>query len=143
MNILIVFTGDHQQYQVPRRVRCPNRGGDQVHAEPAAHGGAGQLREGRQKSLRLPVNRRPDREVRGAPLRGLPELPVPGGHRQRQHPRDKVLTQSLGSPLTEVFRYMKICKNSPDGKQQCPDQDRYPWLTDTCGGNEPCADCVL
>ena len=90
MNILIVVTGDHQQYQVPRRVRCPDRGGHQVHAEPAAHGGAGQLREGRQKSLRLPVNRRPDGEVRGAPLRGLPELPVPGGHRQRQHPRDKV-----------------------------------------------------
>ena len=55
----------------------------------------------------------------------------------------RCVTQSLGSPLTEVFRYMKICKNSPDGRQQCPDQDRYPWLTDTCGGNDPCADCVL
>ena len=42
-----------------------------------------------------------------------------------------------------VSRYMTICKNSPEGRQTCPDGDRYPWLTDTCGGNDPCNDCVL
>jgi len=44
-------------------------------------------------------------------------------------------------------RYMKICthKAMPDGsdggQQNCPDPNRYPWLGDHCGGNEPCADC--
>ena len=79
MNILIVFTGDHQQYQVPRRVRCPNRGGDQVHAEPAANGGAGQLWEGRQESLWMSVNRGAVWQVCRQPLRRLSELQVWAG----------------------------------------------------------------
>jgi len=39
-------------------------------------------------------------------------------------------------------RYMTICKQSPGGRQTCPDEDRYPWLNDPCGGNEPCEDCM-
>jgi len=44
-------------------------------------------------------------------------------------------------------RYMKICSHkaaldgSDGGTQNCPEPDRYPWLGDHCGGNEPCQDC--
>merc|ERR1712223_899560 len=36
-------------------------------------------------------------------------------------------------------RYMHICGRKVDGsRQNCPDEDRYPWLRDPCGGNTPC-----
>ena len=46
----------------------------------------------------------------------------------------------------DLFRYMKICKflDDEDGNprpQICPDVGNYPWLDDTCGGNEPCKNC--
>jgi len=37
-------------------------------------------------------------------------------------------------------RYMHICGKYGDGaRQNCPDEARYPWLGDPCGGNLPCA----
>jgi len=37
-------------------------------------------------------------------------------------------------------RYMHICGKKADGsRQKCPDEARYPWLKDPCGGNLPCA----
>jgi len=42
-------------------------------------------------------------------------------------------------------RYMTICKykweNGGSVRQQCPEENNYPWLTENCGGNPPCADC--
>jgi len=42
-------------------------------------------------------------------------------------------------------RYMRICKykweNNKPVRQNCPEEDMYPWMSDNCGGNEPCADC--
>jgi len=54
-------------------------------------------------------------------------------------PDDNILNQE---------RYMTICSYKPDGtRQNCPDENQYPWLEgvggrpNPCGGNVPCDDC--
>lgn len=43
------------------------------------------------------------------------------------------------SDIQNQERYMNICSNTVDGKQQkCPGEYNYPWLGDPCGGNKPC-----
>jgi len=50
-------------------------------------------------------------------------------------PADGILNQE---------RYMAMCSyNGNEGdRQNCPDEERYPWLGDPCSNNLPCGDCV-